>query len=66
MYSEEIVAGGYTPCVTLGLYCTTVQLSARVTEQVCRCIVKYGSTSQDSLIVDLDLAAGCIQGLSPL
>ena len=69
MYGEEITVAGCVPCLTCPSYVTvrtTMQLSASVTEEICRSIVKYGDTSQESLIADLDLASGCIQGLSPL
>ena len=69
MYGEEMTVADCVPCLTYPSYVTvltTMQLSASVTEEICRSIVKFGDTSQESLIADLDLASGCIQGLSPL
>lgn len=69
MYVEGMTVAGCVPCLTFPGYVTvltTMQLSASMTEEICRSIIKYGDTSQERLIGDLDLASGCIQGLSPL
>ena len=67
--AKKLQMAAHASCLAHSAYltvCITMQLCASVTEEVCRSIVKYGDTSHRSLIGDLDLASGCIQGLSPL